>query len=218
MKINQIVFILFFFLVCTKGFSQTIKVSGQLIDAKDNSPLIGAVVVLINQADTTKQTGVAVDINGNFQFNTSSGVYKLRAELITYKTLELMVAVNNVDINLGNLPLQQSATTLKETVVEAKQTRVEQLGDTTQIRADAYKTNPDATADDLVNKMPGVSTTTGSITVNGEQVKQVLVDGKPFFGDDPNLAMKNLPADIIDKIQIFDYQVFMWCSRAFMAL
>ena len=187
-----------------QGFSQTIKVSGQLSDAKDNSPLIGAIVVLINQADTTKQTGVAVDINGNFEFNISTGVYKFRAELITYKTLELKVTVNTSDINLGNLLLQQSATTLKETIVEAKQTRVEQLGDTTQIHADAYKTNPDATADDLVNKMPGVSTATGSVTVNGEQVKQILVDGKPFFGDDPNLAMKNLPADIIDKIQIFD--------------
>jgi len=185
-------------------FSQTVKLSGQLIDAADKSPLIGAVVVLINQADTTQQTGVSVDMNGNFAFNTTAGVYKLRAELITYKNLELKITVNASDINLGNLTMQQAATTLKETVVEAKQTRVEQLGDTTQIHADAYKTHPDATAEDLVNKMPGISTTTGSVTVNGEQVKQVLVDGKPFFGDDPNLAIKNLPADIVDKIQVFD--------------
>ena len=189
---------------CLQSFSQTIKVSGQLIDAADKSPLIGAVVVLINQADTTQQTGVSVDMNGGFTFNTTSGVYKLRAELITYKSLELKITVNASDINLGNLTMQQAATTLKETVVEAKQIHVEQLGDTTQIHADAYKTHPDATAEDLVNKMPGISTTTGSVTVNGEQVKQILVDGKPFFGDDPNLAIKNLPADIIDKIQVFD--------------
>lgn len=185
-------------------FSQTVKVSGQLIDATDKSPLIGAVVVLVNQADTMQQTGVSVDMNGNFVFNVTSGVYKLKAELITYKDLSLKITVNTNDINLGSLTMQQAATTLKETVVEAKQTRVEQLGDTTQIHADAYKSHPDATAEDLVNKMPGISTTTGSVTVNGEQVKQILVDGKPFFGDDPNLAMKNLPADIIDKIQIFD--------------
>jgi hypothetical protein len=166
--------------------------------------LVGAVVVLINQADTTQQTGVSVDVNGAFEFNAASGVYKLKAELITYKNLELKITVNKADINLGNLTMQQAATTLKETVVEAKQTRVEQLGDTTQIHADAYKTHPDATAEDLVNKMPGISTTSGSVTVNGEQVKQVLVDGKPFFGDDPNLAIKNLPADIVDKIQVFD--------------
>jgi hypothetical protein len=166
--------------------------------------LIGAVAILIDQSDTTKKTGVSVDLNGNFEFTTSSGIYKLRAELITYKTLELKITVNNSDLRLGSLPLQQSASTLKETVVEAKQVHVEQLGDTTQIHADAYKTNPDATAEDLVNKMPGISTATGSVTVNGEQVKQILVDGKPFFGDDPNLAIKNLPADIIDKIQVFD--------------
>ena len=189
---------------CLQVFSQAIKVSGTLIDAKDNSPLIGAVVVLTDQNDTTKQTGIAVDLDGHFEFTTASGLYKLRAELITYKTLELKITVNNFDINLGNLLVQQSATLLKETVVEAKQVHVEQLGDTTQIHADAYKTNPDATAEDLLTKMPGVSTTTGSVTVNGEQIKQILVDGKPFFGDDPNLAIKNLPADIIDKIQIFD--------------
>jgi hypothetical protein len=190
-------------LACTQVFSQ-VKVSGQLTDAADKSPLVGAVVVLINQVDTTRQTGVSVDVNGNFEFNVASGIYKLRGELITYKTLELRVTVNSTDINLGNLTMQQAATTLKAAVVEAKQTHVEQLGDTTQIHADAYKSHPDATAEDLVNKMPGISTTTGSVTVNGEQVKQVLVDGKPFFGDDPNLAIKNLPADIVDKIQIFD--------------
>src|ERR1700756_5298144 len=166
--------------------------------------IMGAVVILVNQADTNKQTGAPVDMNGGFAFDVAPGVYQLKGELITYKTLELKITVNKTDINLGSLTMQQAATTLKATTVEAKQTRVEQLGDTTQIHADAYKTHPDATAEDLVNKMPGISTTTGSVTVNGEQVKQILVDGKPFFGDDPNLAMKNLPADIIDKIQVFD--------------
>ncbi len=66
------------------------------------------------------------------------------------------------------------------------------------------KTQPDATAEDLVNKMPGISSQNGSVTVNGEQVTQVLVDGNPFFGDDPMVALKNLPAEVIDKIQVFD--------------
>jgi hypothetical protein len=202
--IKKIIFIVLFSLSCVQLFSQTVKVSGQLLDAADKSPLIGAVIVFTNQADTTQPTGTSVDVNGAFELNVAPGVYKLKAELITYKDLNLKITVNSTDINLGNLTMQQAATTLKETVVEAKQTRVEQLGDTTQIHADAYKSHPDATAEDLVNKMPGISTTTGSVTVNGEQVKQVLVDGKPFFGDDPNLAMKNLPADIIDKIQVFD--------------
>ena len=135
--IKKLIFISLFVIAFTQAFSQTVKVSGQLLDAADKSALIGAVVVLINQADTTQQTGVAVDMNGGFAFNATPGIYKLRAELITYKSLELKITVNNTDINLGNLTLQQAATTLKETVIEAKQTRVEQLGDTTQIHADA---------------------------------------------------------------------------------
>lgn len=204
MEIKKIITLLLFSLISIQGYTQSVKVSGQILDAKDNSPLIGSIVVLINQTDTTQQKGTSADLIGNFSLDVPPGSYKLRAELITYKTLELRVTVNNVDINLGKLTMQQSAVTLKEAVVEAKQTHVEQLGDTTQIHANAYKTNPDATAEDLINKMPGISTQSGNVTVNGEQVKQVLVDGKPFFGDDPNLAIKNLPADIIDKIQVFD--------------
>jgi len=203
-EIKKIVALLLYSLIGMQGFSQSVKVSGQVLDGKDNSPLIGAIVVLINQADTTQQKGTSADLAGNFSLYVPSGSYKLRAELITYKTLELKVTANSTDINLGKLTIQQTAAMLKEAVVEAKQVHVEQLGDTTQMHANAYKTNPDATAEDLINKMPGISTQTGSITVNGEQVQQVLVDGKPFFGDDPNLAIKNLPADVIDKIQIFD--------------
>ena len=69
---------------------------------------------------------------------------------------------------------------------------------------DQRKTNPDASAENLVTKMPGVTSENGSLKVNGEDVKKVLVDGKPFFGDDPNTAIKNLPAEVVDKIQVFD--------------
>jgi hypothetical protein len=84
------------------------------------------------------------------------------------------------------------------------QQRGEQKGDTTAFNADAYKTNPDATAEDLLKKMPGMTSDNSGVKVNGEAVQKVLVDGKPFFGDDPNAALKNLPADIIDKVEVFD--------------
>jgi len=185
-------------------FSQTVKVKGQLVDAADGTPLIGAAILLIELPDTSKFIGTTVDTSGNFSFDVAPGTYKLKAELISYKNLDLRVTVGNVIINLGKLIMQPMATILKGTVVEGKQIRVEQIGDTTQFHANAYKTNKDATAEDLVNKMPGVTTQGGNLTVNGEQVKQILVDGKPFFGDDPNLAIKNLPAEVIDKIQVFD--------------
>lgn len=189
------------------GFSlraQTFNVSGQVTDAADKSALPGTIVLFIDQSDTSKQTGIVTDVDGNFGAALPKGVYKLRIELISYKTLELRITLVDKNIALGSLVMQQSATLLKETIVEAKQTRVEQNGDTTAIHAGSYKTNPDATTEDLLNKMPGVSTQSGTLTVNGEQVKQIYVDGKPFFGDDPGLAIKNLPAEIVDKIQIYD--------------
>ena len=88
--------------------------------------------------------------------------------------------------------------------VEGTQERVQQNGDTIGYNAKAYKINPDANAEDLISKMPGITSSNGTVKAHGEDVKQVLVDGKPFFGDDPNMALKNIPAEIIDKIQIFD--------------
>ncbi len=79
-----------------------------------------------------------------------------------------------------------------------------QNGDTSEYKSSAYKTNPDATAEDLITKMPGVNTSNGKVQAQGEDVKQVLVDGKPFFGDDPSAVLKNIPADMIDKVQVFD--------------
>src|SRR5204863_8119425 len=79
-----------------------------------------------------------------------------------------------------------------------------QAGDTTQYNAKAFKTNPDANAEDLINKMPGITSQGGQVQAQGENVQQVLVDGKPLFGNDPNAALKNLPAEVIDKIQVFD--------------
>src|SRR5690606_37015178 len=81
-----------------------------------------------------------------------------------------------------------------------------QKGDTTEINAQAYKTLPDASAEDLIAKMPTVSVQGGKVQAQGEDVKQVLVDGKPFFGNDPTAALRSLPADVIDKIQVFDQQ------------
>ncbi|OYU97812.1 MAG: hypothetical protein CFE21_05000 [Bacteroidetes bacterium B1(2017)] len=93
---------------------------------------------------------------------------------------------------------------LNEVTVEGTQIRVEQKGDTTSINAGAYKVNPDATAEDLVKKMPGISVENGTVKAQGEDVKKILVDGKEFFGDDAQMALKNLPAEVVDKVQVFN--------------
>jgi len=93
---------------------------------------------------------------------------------------------------------------IKEVLIVSDAAPVRLKGDTNEYSASAYKTNPDATAEDLVTKMPGITNNNGQIQAQGENIKQMLVDGRPFFGDDPNTVLRNMPAEVIDKIQVFD--------------
>ena len=107
-----------------------------------------------------------------------------------------------INIRINSIELQPVAT--KMSAVEIRTQAFKIKGDTTEMDATKFKTNPDASAEDLVSKMPGISSSGGQVQAQGEQVKKVLVDGKPFFGEDPNAALKNLPAEVISKIQVFD--------------
>jgi uncharacterized membrane protein YgcG len=185
-------------------FAQSYSISGRIIEANDTSGLIGVSIIAISTGDSTQKNGTATDDAGAFTIgNLPAGTYKLTTSYIGFNALERVINLNT-DVNLGNIVLAASPTTLSNVTVQGTQTRVQQLGDTTQFNANAYKTNPDATAEDLVTKMPGVTNESGTLKVNGEDVKKVMVDGKMFFGDDASTAIKNLPAEIIDKVQVFD--------------
>jgi len=193
-------------LLCISIFTQaqSFNISGTVLDQTDNSSLIGVSVVLLPASDTTQKMGGVTDIDGNFLIsNVPAGQYTLRISYVGFQNYTRALNVN-ADADLGTISMRVLSTQLQNVVVTGQQIRAQQSGDTTSFNAGAFKTNPDANAEDLINKMPGISTEGGSIKANGEDVKQVLVDGKPFFGDDPNAAIKNLPAEIIDRIQVFD--------------
>lgn len=194
-----------FFAVSINAFAQTAEVSGVIQDSKSNVAVSGASILLINSRDSTQRKGVLADADGQFKLlNVKSGAYRLRVTSIGYANLEARVSVGNTTKNLGVLKLSENTNQLGEVTVREKQIRVEQKGDTVQYNADAFKTNPDATAEDLVKKMPGVTIENGVVKAQGEEVKKVTVDGQEFFGDDAALALKNLPAEVIDKVQVFD--------------
>lgn len=111
---------------------------------------------------------------------------------------------NGIKITLFLPPIELLPIALKMSAVEIRTQAFKIKGDTTEMDATKFKTNPDASAEDLVAKMPGISSSGGQVQAQGEQVKRVLVDGKPFFGEDPNAALKNLPAEVVSKIQVFD--------------
>ncbi|MBS1585368.1 MAG: TonB-dependent receptor [Bacteroidetes bacterium] len=203
MKANLLSFIILLF--AFPAYSQTFSITGRLVDQTDTSALIGVGVAVAPETDSTQKNGTASDDNGNFRIgNVAPGTYILTANYVGFKKLERRITVTGQDVNLGTIKMQTLATQLKNVVVEDKQIRAQQNGDTTQFNANAYKVNPDANAEDLVNKMPGITSDANGVKANGEDVKQVYVDGKPFFGDDPTATLKNLPAEVIDKIQVFD--------------
>lgn len=198
--------LLFFFLFCSVGaVCQVYTISGQVADRKDNAPLPGVAVRVANTADTSIKSGGVTDIDGNFEvINLLPGSYAVQLNYLGYTRLNRTVTIADNNVLMGKLQMEAESKLLKGVTVTGKQIRAEQKGDTSQFNADAYKTNPDATAEDLVSKMPGVTSDNTGVKVNGETVQQILVDGKPFFGTDPSMALKNLPSEVIDKIQVFD--------------
>jgi len=199
--------LLFFFLLgLTAARAQApTTVSGRVTDGKDQSALIGANVLLIHLPDSVKR-GTAVDVDGKFQFdNVAAGRYVLNASFVGYQNALQPVTVAGAPVQVGVLALQAGGVQLKGVVVTGQAAQSVQKGDTTQYNARAFKTNPDATSGDLIEKMPGVSRgADGKVQAQGETVTQVLVDGKPFFGTDPDAVLKNLPAEMVDKVEVFD--------------
>jgi len=161
--------------------------------------------VSVLKLDSTIVSAVISDSIGNFSVRVSTpGTYLVKMTFIGYSDLYVRKEIGTENVSLGSQTLQERSTSLGEVNVEEKLSPVQAIGDTTQYNADAYKTSRDATTEDLVQKMPGITVQDGKVQAQGEDVKKVLIDGKPFLGEDPNAALKNLPAEVVDKIQVYD--------------
>jgi hypothetical protein len=194
-------------LLSISSLAQGYRVSGVLKDSTDDSGVIGAYIKLVPLRDTTKAQYAASDIEGRFQF---SGItpqrYRVVITNLSYETENRMLTVRNADINLGTIKMKPGNQLLDEVQIVGAIEQSQQKGDTTQFNAAAFKVNPDASTEDLVRKMPGITVENGEVQAQGERVRRVLVDGKQFFGDDATAALRNLPAEVVDKIEVFDRQ------------
>lgn len=200
----RLLLLLTFVGISANGFSQTFNLSGKVIAGDGSGGLPGAAISLFKMPDSTVFATVASDMNGRFSITEiPAGSYEFKAHFLGFKD-EIRTLLFERNINLGEIILNNDAKLLKTAEVESNQIRTVIKGDTLEMNADAFKTNPDATLEDLVKKMPGIQVENGTVTAGGEQVKKVLIDGKEFFGDDVSMAMKNLPAQVVDKIQYFD--------------
>ena len=199
-------FLSLFLLFTIAGQAQTIK--GTLMDPVEGIVVKGVTVQLLNPSDSAAVRSAVSDSSGSFSFtNVSRGNYILKATSIGFETLLKPLALNDStpSLDLDDVYIPKKTTTLEGVVILASAPAVSQKGDTTQFAASQYKVNPDATVEDLIKKMPGITVARdGTVTGQGEQIKKVTVDGKDFFGDDATTALKNLPAEVVDKIQVFD--------------
>ena len=189
--------------------AQKISISGRLLD-ENKTGLPSATVMLLQPSDSSLLAFTTTNTEGKFEFkNQQNKSYLFRVTYVGYQTLYRSVSPSdgNTLIELGDIALQVKSTQLNEVVVKAERAPVIIKKDTIEFDAPSFKTQENANVEDLLKKLPGVEVDSdGDIRAQGENVQRVMVDGKEFFGRDPKLATKNLPAKAIDKVQIYDKQ------------
>lgn len=179
------------------------KLTGIVIDGTINQPMIGANVQIKTLADSLLR-GAVTDGQGKFEI-VRPDIPQVKIE-ITFIGYEKISKVHNLRdaSDLGRLVLMEDTKELGEVLIEGQVPVGEQRGDTTSFNANAFKTMENAQAEDLIRKMPGITMQGGQLQAQGEAVQKVLVDGREFFGSDPSIALRNLPADAIERVEVLD--------------
>lgn len=200
-------FSLFILFQINSSAQNATHISGNVLDSLE-SPLTGASIMLMHQQDSLLEGFAIADGNGNFKVTAKSAdEYILQITFIGYGTFarHITITENEPHIDLGNIILNPDAVVLEGATVTAEFIPILFKGDTVEYNANAFKTKEGAVVEDLLKKLPGVEVDkNGKITAHGEEVKNILIDGKQFFEDDPKMASKNIPADIVDRVQVFD--------------
>jgi hypothetical protein len=183
---------------------QKAVIRGQVKDSITHEPLFQANVILTHLSPQLTFARVT-DEKGCFYFNNVEyGTYTIRISFMGYQTYLGSIDLADPDGEALEIYLPKEAIDLEEIDVIGKKPIYTLKGDTLQFNAVDFKTNTGAVAEDLIRKLPGMVIENGTITAMGEEITRVLVDGKPFFGNDPMIALKNLPAEAIEKIELYD--------------
>ena len=193
-------------LLSAAAFAQKTNLRGQVLDTA-RVALPSATVMLLAPADSSLVNFGVSNSKGFFEVKgISRGRYLLKITFVGYSPFFRSVETNGEpDLDLGPIAMLPLTQQLAELVVQGEKNPVTVKKDTIEFNADSFKVKTNATVEDLLKKLPGVEVETdGSIKAQGEQVQRVMVDGREFFGRDPKLATRNLPADAVDKVQVYD--------------
>lgn len=183
------------------------SIKGKIIDGETRRPLPSATIRILQPKDSTLIMGLSSKTDGSFLAALNPGSYVIQISFIGYQDIskDISITQSQSSLNLDTLALYESPILLEETVVTAKLPEIVVRGDTLEYNAGSYKVTEMAVVEDLLKEMTGVELETdGTIKVNGKEIKKILVDGKEFFSDDPKIASKNLPAKMVDKLQVLD--------------
>ena len=187
--------------------AQDLSISGRVLQADGKTPLPNANVLLRRMPDSSTAGGTVSGRDGRFLFDgLRRGRYVLHISYVGYEALIRDVPLRGESAALGDLTMTETSVRLDAVEVTGAAPIAVVKEDTTEFLASAFKVNPDATAEDLVRKMPGVTVKDGKVETQGEEVKAFRVDGRPFFGDDARTLLRNLPAEVISRIQVYDQQ------------
>jgi hypothetical protein len=205
-KLGQFIFISCLLLVSYVGFAQNLTIQGSLKDSIANRALNSATVSLVYANDSSLVSFSRTNEAGVFNFkNVSPGNYLISVSYVGYVPKWVPVITGTEKTVEMGLIYMNDVNTMSTVTVTARRPPVVINGDSVEFNSENFKTAPNAVVEDLLKKMPGMEVDkAGGITVNGKKVTKVFVNGKEFFTGDPMMATKNLPADAVDKIQVYD--------------
>jgi len=207
---RQFYFLAFFLIFCAASVlaQKNGSVKGVAYDTLSHKAVADATITVLAKKDSSLLTFGMTDNAGRFTLdNIPAGEYRLLITHIAYHNSNRVFSVSdsNKNIDLGNVVMNDRTKVLEEVVVTNEAPPVTLIGDTVQYNAGSFKTQPNASVEQLLKKLPGVQVAKdGTVKAQGQTVNKVLVDGKEFFGNDPKMATKNLPADAVDKVQVYD--------------
>lgn len=201
---KYLIVILFFFGGIAQGFAQTYSIKGKIQENGSKLGVPNATIILLMASDSTQVNGMISDLEGNFEIaSVRQGEYLLKVQYVGYQNFFKTIEVDS-DMQLGSIFIREEALDLSEVVINARRSTGTQKSDTTMYNAYAFKTMKDASAQALLEKLPGINSQEGVLQAQGENIAQILVDGKPFFGGDIKTALQNIPAEVIQSIEIYD--------------
>ena len=186
-----------------------LTIRGQLLDADLKEPMVQVTIQLFQASDSTFAGGTVSNERGNFYLEAPSpGTYKLRISSVGYQTIERELTLRrNENQDLGNLLMESETVMLQEAVVTGRAAQVIVRKDTIVYNPEAFRTPEGSPIEELIKRIPGAEVDEdGNITVNGKEVKKILLDGKEFMLGDVETALKNIPVSIIQNLKFYDQQ------------